>query len=289
MPGESAETIRPMRAGGKVVLGATIFSIGTMVVLANSMADESKAFDKTDNQDLLPPPVHVEFTSPKPIERVNIFDNLDENAKKLAEQKVTLMKQVIYNNPSFEGMRNIVLKNREYIAKACQSNNLPKDLVSAIVLIENGGAEDLTSPAGARGPTQLMPDTAGRFGLIVNEEIDQRLDPAKSFEAMGQYLSYLRDFFGGNIGLAVWAYHAGEGNVFEALRVYLADNHQITLEDDVYNADVQSKLKAFIQAFNINVHEVLENGQVKNQILSGLSDETELYLYKAVAAAEILQ
>ena len=37
------------------------------------------------------------------------------------------------------------------------------------------------------------------------------------------------------------------------------------------------------------VDEVLANEAVKSKVLAALGDETELYVYKAVAAAEILQ
>lgn len=51
---------------------------------------------------------------------------------------------------------------------------IPAQMV-AVMMVESGGRADALSPKGARGLWQLMPETARRYGLIVNEDRDERL------------------------------------------------------------------------------------------------------------------
>ena len=59
-----------------------------------------------------------------------------------------------------------------------KSNQIPEDF-KYLVAIESG-FENVSSNKGAVGFWQLMEPTAKEFGLIVNSEIDQRLDPMRS-------------------------------------------------------------------------------------------------------------
>ena len=107
------------------------------------------------------------------------------------------------------------------IAPILRKAGVPVQL-AAVMLVESGGDPTALSPKGARGLWQLMPGTAREYGLIVNGEVDQRLDVVMSTRAAAEYLRDLYAEFG-NWRLALAAYNAGDKAVKRAMALTGAD------------------------------------------------------------------
>jgi membrane-bound lytic murein transglycosylase D len=107
-----------------------------------------------------------------------------------------------------------------------RSHGIPAEL-AAVILVESGGRATALSPKGARGLWQLMPDTARRYGLVVDQSKDDRIDLFKSTDAAARYLHDLYAQFG-DWKLALAAYNTGGGNVASAiLRAHTQDFDQL--------------------------------------------------------------
>lgn len=110
-------------------------------------------------------------------------------------------------------------KHFPLIQRILKEKNLPVEL-AYIAMLESGLNPFAKSNAGAYGIWQFMPATARRFGLIVNEDTDERTDTEKSTYAAAAYFNELIALYGGDksIMLAMAAYNAGEGKINKALK-----------------------------------------------------------------------
>ncbi len=113
----------------------------------------------------------------------------------------------------------------EAIYKESSRHNLDPNLVFAIVWQESRFNLSAVSPKNARGPMQLMPATAARFG------VRNAHDPKESVRGGVEYLVWLLDRFGGNVSLALAGFNAGEG----AVEAYLYGRTLILSDGKVIN------------------------------------------------------
>ncbi|WP_420797071.1 lytic transglycosylase domain-containing protein [Altericroceibacterium spongiae] len=119
-----------------------------------------------------------------------------------------------------------------YSAKVAELSarfDLSPALIEALVWQESRWRKDAISSAGARGLTQLMPDTARELG------VDPR-DPFANLEGGARYLREQIDRFDGNIEKALAAYNAGPRRVLDA------DGIPEIRETKIYVASVMGRL-----------------------------------------------
>jgi soluble lytic murein transglycosylase-like protein len=92
------------------------------------------------------------------------------------------------------------------IFREARRNDLPPELVAAMVHTESDFRPSLVSRKTAQGLMQLVPSTATLLG------VDDPFDPEKNIAAGTRYFRYLLDRFDDET-MALAAYNAGEGNV----------------------------------------------------------------------------
>jgi len=97
-----------------------------------------------------------------------------------------------------------------------REKNLPEELFY-LALIESGYDPYAQSRAKATGIWQFMKGTAKRFGLRVDQWVDERRDPEKSTLAAADYLKSLYEMFNCWY-LAAAGYNAGEAKILQAMK-----------------------------------------------------------------------
>lgn len=114
-------------------------------------------------------------------------------------------------------------KYMPYIESKIREKGLPEDL-KFLAIVESRLIEDAYSAKGAAGLWQLMPETAKRYGLRVDDYIDERLHVQKATDAA---LSYIQDLYKkfNSWTLALAAYNAGDARILDALQFQWVDNY----------------------------------------------------------------
>ncbi|HEV7922469.1 MAG TPA: transglycosylase SLT domain-containing protein [Thermoanaerobaculia bacterium] len=98
------------------------------------------------------------------------------------------------------------VKYGSIIYREARRNNLPPELVAAVVEAESDFREKLVSTKNAQGLMQILPSTGRLMGA------ENLFNPDENVAAGAKYLRYLVDRFRDE-RIAIAAYNAGEGNV----------------------------------------------------------------------------
>lgn len=98
-----------------------------------------------------------------------------------------------------------------------------RNLVASIILAESKFRQDATSVHGARGLMQIMPETGSWIATQIEDDsfsVDKLYNVNMNIKYGTWYLSELQTEFEGNEVLALAAYNAGRGNVYEWMEKY---------------------------------------------------------------------
>lgn len=113
-------------------------------------------------------------------------------------------------NVNLHATTELIIKraNRAFpvIEPILKKNGVPDDF-KYLAVIESGLA-NVTSPSGAKGVWQFMPETAKEMGMEVNEIVDERYHLEKSTELACKYLLKAKAKFG-NWTMAAASYNGG--------------------------------------------------------------------------------
>ena len=98
-----------------------------------------------------------------------------------------------------------------------------RNLVASVILAESKFRQDATSVHGARGLMQIMPETGSWIATQIEDDsfsVDKLYNVNMNIKYGTWYLSELQTEFEGNEALALAAYNAGRGNVYEWMEKY---------------------------------------------------------------------
>ncbi|MBF0175958.1 MAG: lytic transglycosylase domain-containing protein [Magnetococcales bacterium] len=109
--------------------------------------------------------------------------------------------------PSEQGVAATAQRFGNVVRAAAARYELDEALVHAVIRAESSYDPDATSPKGAVGLMQLMPETADRYGVL------NRRDPESNVDGGSRYLRDLLRLFNNNLQLSLAAYNAGENAV----------------------------------------------------------------------------
>jgi len=130
-----------------------------------------------------------------------------------------------------------------------EKEGLPQEL-AYLPLIESGFRTQAVSRAGAVGPWQFIRRTGQRYGLRIDQYVDERRDPVKSTHAAARYLKDLYEMFG-NWHLSLAAYNTGEAKIGRILGKGDADDFWQMSDRGYLYQETENYVPQFLAALHI--------------------------------------
>lgn len=150
-----------------------------------------------------------------------------------------------------------------YIEEKLEKAGIPEDF-KYLPIAESALREDVISWAGAAGIWQFMPETAKRYGLRIDEQIDERYNFERATDSALTYIQDLYDIFG-NWTLAAAAYNRGENGLKKDMQSQKVDNYY-----DLYLNDETSRYVFRILAIKYLIESYETSKNVFDKIIGGV-------------------
>ncbi|SFU17955.1 membrane-bound lytic murein transglycosylase D [Algoriphagus locisalis] len=187
----------------------------------------SKAFSQDDESIAAAPLLDEEVLPNYHYEYIPDFtyDEIDRRVKAMDHEMAFELNDRVFSFIQYFTVRNrdytkMVLARKELFFpmfdEMMAKHEMPLE-IKYLSIIESGLDPQIRSRVGAMGLWQFMPATGGMYGMKINSEVDDRMDPELSTEAAAKYLKSLYRMFG-DWEVAMAAYNCGPGNVRKAIR-----------------------------------------------------------------------
>ena len=184
-----------------------IFPLFLILVLSScqSKQTESKPTVQTVKQNLPPIPSSIVLFGEKiSLEDEDIRERLDRE----------IMANAYFHSQTILNMKRAA-RYFPVIESILKQQNIPTDFKYLPIIESN--LSNVTSPAGAKGYWQFMPETGKQYSLIIDDEVDERYNLEKSTLAACSFLKTAKDSVGSWI-LATAAYNRGIGGIKSDLK-----------------------------------------------------------------------
>ena len=153
-----------------------------------------------------------------------------------------------------------------HILGRLEQDGMPAEL-ALLPVIESAFDPFATSPAGAAGIWQFMPETAAYVGLDQDWWYDGRRDIIASTDAALDYLDRLHKRFQNDWLLALAAYNAGSARVAKSIR----KNRDAGKPDDFWHLSLPAETRSYVPRL-LALRAVIKNPHDYNIALPRLSD-----------------
>lgn len=130
-----------------------------------------------------------------------------------------------------------------------EEEGLPKEL-AYLPLIESGFYPKAVSRAGAVGPWQFIRATGKRYGLRIDQFVDERRDPVKSTRAAARYLRDLHQMFD-SWTLSLAAYNTGEDRIARIKAKRGVESYWEMMERGYLHPETRDYVPRFLAALEI--------------------------------------
>ena len=161
----------------------TVIPILFVVLLYSCQSNkpETKPIVQTSKQNLPPIPKSIVLFGEKiSLEDEDIRERLDRE----------IMANAYFHSQTILNMKRAA-RYFSQIEAILKQENIPNDFKYLPVIESN--LANVTSPAGAKGYWQFMPETGREYNLIIDDEVDERYNLEKSTRAACRYLKIAKD------------------------------------------------------------------------------------------------